>query len=70
MPSSHYPSVHIPDVDLWTFIFERQEREFPDDKSLSLPWVMDPLTFEPDLLIVYSYLPGRGYSTILYLSRS
>ncbi|KAE8148032.1 hypothetical protein BDV25DRAFT_131569 [Aspergillus avenaceus] len=30
--SSQYPLVDIPNVDLWTFLFERKERQFPDDK--------------------------------------
>ena len=31
--SSPYPPVDIPDVDLWSFLFERKDRPFPDDKS-------------------------------------
>lgn len=34
--SSNYPPVDIPNVDLWTFLFERKDRPFPDDKSESL----------------------------------
>ena len=35
MPTeSLYPKVDIPDVDLWTFLFERNDRPFPDDKSI------------------------------------
>ncbi|PGH27871.1 hypothetical protein AJ80_00421 [Polytolypa hystricis UAMH7299] len=35
MPAkSPYPSVEIPDVDLWQFLFERKDRPFPDDKIL------------------------------------
>ncbi|RAL03398.1 acyl--CoA ligase [Aspergillus ibericus CBS 121593] len=30
--SSRYPPVDIPDVDVWTFLFERKDRAFPDDK--------------------------------------
>ncbi|KAL4888955.1 hypothetical protein BDV59DRAFT_187603 [Aspergillus ambiguus] len=32
--SSPYPSVDIPDVDLWTFLFERKDRPFPDDNII------------------------------------
>ncbi|KAH8432144.1 acyl--CoA ligase [Aspergillus melleus] len=32
--SSHYPPLDIPNVDLWTFLFERKERKFPDDKII------------------------------------
>lgn len=34
MPTqSPYPPIDIPHVDLWEFLFERTDREFPDDKS-------------------------------------
>jgi hypothetical protein len=34
MPTeSTYPKLDIPNVDLWTFLFERKGREFPDDKG-------------------------------------
>ncbi|GIJ98696.1 hypothetical protein Aspvir_000815 [Aspergillus viridinutans] len=32
--SSPYPSIDIPNVDLWTFLFERKDRPFPDDKLI------------------------------------
>lgn len=32
--SSHYPSVDIPNVDIWTFLFERKDRPYPDDKII------------------------------------
>lgn len=32
--SSQYPPVDIPNVDLWTFLFERKDRAFPDDKII------------------------------------
>ncbi|KAM0118184.1 hypothetical protein ACP6JC_005260 [Aspergillus fumigatus] len=31
--SSPYPSIEIPNVDLWTFLFERKDRPFPDNKD-------------------------------------
>ncbi|EKV14930.1 Phenylacetyl-CoA ligase [Penicillium digitatum PHI26] len=31
---SNYPLVDIPEVDLWTFLFERTDRAYPDDKIL------------------------------------
>ncbi|KAH7401918.1 4-coumarate-CoA ligase-like protein [Phaeosphaeria sp. MPI-PUGE-AT-0046c] len=35
MPSeSKYPSLQIPDVDLWAFLFERKDKPFPDDKVI------------------------------------
>lgn len=34
MPTeSTYPKLDIPQVDLWEFLFERKDREFPDDKG-------------------------------------
>ena len=34
MPTeSLYPKIDIPSVDLWTFLFERNDRPFPDDKG-------------------------------------
>ncbi|KKA25449.1 Photinus-luciferin 4-monooxygenase (ATP-hydrolyzing) [Rasamsonia emersonii CBS 393.64] len=35
MPTkSLYPPIDIPNVDIWTFLFERKDREFPDDKVI------------------------------------
>ncbi|KAH6707856.1 putative phenylacetyl-CoA ligase [Leptodontidium sp. MPI-SDFR-AT-0119] len=31
---SHHPPVSIPPVDFWTFLFERPDREYPDDHVL------------------------------------
>jgi hypothetical protein len=36
MPSeSKFPSLQIPDVDLWGFLFERKDKAFADDKGKS-----------------------------------
>ncbi|KAL2857669.1 hypothetical protein BJX68DRAFT_229293 [Aspergillus pseudodeflectus] len=32
--SSQYPPVDIPNIDLWTFLFERRDKPFPDDKVI------------------------------------
>ncbi|KAJ5637091.1 hypothetical protein N7490_006970 [Penicillium lividum] len=32
--SSNYSPIDIPNVDLWSFLFERKDRPFPDDKIL------------------------------------
>ncbi|PKY02836.1 acetyl-CoA synthetase-like protein [Aspergillus campestris IBT 28561] len=32
--ASSYPPVDIPNVDLWTFLLERKDRQFPDDKII------------------------------------
>lgn len=41
MPTqSSLPSVNIPNIGLWDFLFERTDREFPDDKEL----FVDPYT--------------------------
>lgn len=31
---SQFPSPPIPDVDLWTFLFERKDKDFSDDKGM------------------------------------
>lgn len=31
--ASTYPSFEVPDVDAWDFMFQRKDRDFPDDKS-------------------------------------
>jgi len=52
MPSSSlYPSIDIPKADLWTFMFERKERPFADDKVIFL----DPYTQRS-----YSYAQTRS----------
>lgn len=30
---SSYPPLDFPNVDLWRFLFERQDREYPDNKG-------------------------------------
>ncbi|PYH63316.1 acyl--CoA ligase [Aspergillus vadensis CBS 113365] len=32
--SSRYPPVDIPDLDIWSFLFERKDKPFPDDKVI------------------------------------
>ncbi|KAE8351076.1 hypothetical protein BDV28DRAFT_26531 [Aspergillus coremiiformis] len=32
--SSQYPSIDIPNLDLWTFLFDRKNKPFPDDKTI------------------------------------
>ncbi|KAK2755503.1 hypothetical protein FQN54_006440 [Arachnomyces sp. PD_36] len=35
MPTkSSYPPIDIPNIDIWTFLFERKDRAFPDDKII------------------------------------
>jgi 4-coumarate--CoA ligase len=31
---SALPRFKVPEVDIWTFLFERNDREYPDDKGL------------------------------------
>lgn len=48
MPTkSLYPPIDIPNVDLWTFLFERKDRPFPDDKSWSPPALPELTRFDP-----------------------
>lgn len=38
MPTeSFYPSFEVPELGLWDFLFERNDREFPDDKGKNCP---------------------------------
>ena len=35
MPTeSSYPKIAIPEVDIWTFLFEGKDRKYPDDKGM------------------------------------
>jgi len=37
MPTeSKYPLIDIPKTDLWGFLFERKDKEYPDDKGTRL----------------------------------
>ncbi|KAH8792187.1 hypothetical protein F5882DRAFT_352779 [Hyaloscypha sp. PMI_1271] len=52
MPTqSRYPAVEIPDCDLWTFLFERKDRQFPDDKIIYI---------DPDTNRNYTYAQVRS----------
>jgi hypothetical protein len=47
MPTeSSYPKLDIPNVDLWAFLFERKDREFPDDKGMQFPLPQDAIFIE------------------------
>ncbi|KAI4241871.1 MAG: hypothetical protein L6R40_004270 [Gallowayella cf. fulva] len=52
MPTeSTYPSIDIPDVDVWGLLFERKDRPFPDDKVIYL---------DPDTHRSYTYAQVRN----------
>ena len=35
MPTkSIFPDIDIPDVGIWDFLFERKQKDFPDDKGM------------------------------------
>lgn len=37
MPTpSPYPSIDVPNIDIWAFLFERKEKPYPDDKVIYL----------------------------------
>ena len=40
---SPFASVDIPDVDLWSFLFERKDREYPDSKGMTQPRIQPTL---------------------------
>lgn len=31
---SNLPRIDVPNVDIWTFLFERKDKAFPNDKSM------------------------------------
>ncbi|KAI9843181.1 MAG: hypothetical protein M1837_006543 [Sclerophora amabilis] len=44
MPTeSTYTRVEVPNLDLWAFLFERKDREYPEDKGKPLSTPMPPL---------------------------
>ncbi|PVH85742.1 4-coumarate-CoA ligase-like protein [Cadophora sp. DSE1049] len=52
MPTeSEYPLIDVPNVDLWTFLFERKDREFPEDKVIYV---------DPDANRSYTYAQVRS----------
>ncbi|CZT08566.1 probable 4-coumarate-CoA ligase 2 [Rhynchosporium graminicola] len=52
MPTkSNYPMIDVPNVDLWTFLFERKDREFPDNKVIYV---------DPDKSRSYTYAQVRN----------
>lgn len=59
--ASHYPPVDIPNVDLWTFLFEREGRQFPDDKS-QFPNCQLARAFSPHFKIP----PAANRSLVIY----
>ena len=41
MPTkSTYVDIDIPNVDIFTFLFENKDREYPDDKGILVPFAM------------------------------
>jgi acyl-CoA synthetase (AMP-forming)/AMP-acid ligase II len=61
---STYPNIPIPDVDLWAFLFERKDKEFPDDKGLyfsgSRRYTYTELTWNP--VIYFDPYTKRSYT--------
>jgi hypothetical protein len=61
MPTeSSYPRLDVPNIDLWAFLFERKDREFPDDKSM-------PIVFfsESETIGLCPQLRWRDYASTL-----
>ena len=54
MPAeSLYPRIDIPNVDIWELLFERKDREFPDDKGFH-PNCYEELAFvDSSYLVIY-----------------
>lgn len=46
MPSkSKYPSISIPNTDLWGFLFERKDKPYPDDKGMNDEYIRRMLAY-------------------------
>ena len=60
--SSTYADVEIPDVDLWTLLFEREYKPFRDSKRASpiLPSSHPPIltSFPPSINCAAAYIPS------------
>ena len=66
MPTeSLYPKFDIPDTDLWGFLFERNDRPYPDDKSKRIPLLYIHHLFAKLSSVIYRDADtGRAYSYI------
>jgi hypothetical protein len=53
---SNYPNFKIPEVDLWEFLFEREDRRFPDEKSMS-PNVPATKYLSKYILMLHTFSP-------------
>ncbi|GMG32225.1 unnamed protein product [Aspergillus oryzae] len=62
--SSPFPSVDIPDVDLWSFLFERPDRPYPADKGTFGPRVICAVDFLLTLQFCSPPLTLSGVSLI------
>ena len=66
MPTeSLLPKIDIPDVDLWGFLFERNDRPYPDDKgNISLSYALPSASLIANLsIVIYRDADtGRAYS--------
>ncbi|KAF4614402.1 hypothetical protein G7Y89_g15334 [Cudoniella acicularis] len=62
MPTkSAYPELDVPNVDLWTFLFERKDRQFPDDKGTQDPSRVGILIYiDSDTNRSYTYAQVRN----------
>jgi hypothetical protein len=75
MPThSAHPPIVVPPVDLWTFIFERTNRPFPDDHGKtpfrSAFLYLPPLLAHGKLTGYHSRLRRRGSSNAVHIRRS
>ncbi|EXJ72881.1 uncharacterized protein A1O5_04029 [Cladophialophora psammophila CBS 110553] len=77
--SSPYPLIHIPNVDLWEFLFERQDREWPDTQTIYVSpdegrvstfcdVKADALRFGASLVSSWNWQKGDALSLFLFNS--
>lgn len=61
--ASSYPPVDIPNVDLWSFLMERKDRQFPDDKSPLIPFPAGVTPRLTDHAVIYQDADTQRFYT-------
>jgi hypothetical protein len=65
---SAFPSFEVPKEDIWAFLFERKDKDYPDDKSMSsIPNCFIPHASRPTAHQDFTLIPILGDSTPMRL---
>ena len=65
---SKFPSLPIPDVDLWAFLFERKDKGFSDDKGTRDLGILPCVT--PKLMFAHSNLLRPVHKALIHICPS